>query len=400
MSIYGDNAIKEIVAMKENFLAHIYRYTTLILGMKPHEHEYKVMGLAPYAKDVDIQRILPVFGDLLQVEGMVIRWARKPPDLYFTLRERLEGKRFDHIAGALQSFLENMLCEWFSAIAKQVGVKKFVFAGGVSQNIKACKAISELDEIEDLFVSPAVGDTSLSVGAVYYDSLAMRRKYKINKSALLSPLKVATVGICFSDQECKQAIKGYRLKSKYHVMNDAENGFLAKLLEEGLIIARFKGRMEFGLRALGNRSILADPRDFGVVRKINEKIKNRDFWMPFSPTILDSYQKKYIVNPKDLKSEFMTMAYEAADEGRKVLKAAMHPADLTLRPQILTQRANPDYYDLISCFARETGVGKLLNTSFNLHGFPIVGSVDKAVETFENSELDGLILESSLILRK
>lgn len=106
------------------------------------------------------------------------------------------------------------------------------------------------------------------------------------------------------------------------------------------------------------------------------------------------------MNPKDLKSEFMTMAYETTDEGRKVLKAAMHPADLTLRPQILTQRANPDYYDLISCFARETGVGALLNTSFNLHGFPIVGSVDKAVETFENSELDGLILESSLILRK
>ena len=394
VSLYDGKKITEICSMEENYIGTIYRYMTLILGMKPNEHEYKVMGLAPYAKNRDVERLMPIFRDLLVVDGIKVRYKNRPKDLYFTMKERLEGKRFDHIAGALQRFTEEILKEWFSNIAKHTGMKKFVFSGGVAQNIKAAKTIAELDEVEDIFICPAAGDTSLSVGAAYYGYLKLSDDFKI------SPLETAYLGNEFTDEDCREAVKKDKLDERYRIVDNPGNKFIAKLLSEGRVLARFHGRLEFGARALGNRSILADPRDYTILRRINEKIKNRDFWMPFTPSILDKYADRYIVNPKGLKSPFMTMAFDSTEEGRKNLPAAIHPADFTVRPQILTKEANPGYYELIESFADITGVGALLNTSFNLHGYPIAGTLERAIETLEKSELDGLILNTILILRR
>lgn len=399
VSVYDGEKITEICAMEENYIPTIYRYVTLILGMKPNEHEYKVMGLAPYAKDKDVDRVLPIFNDLLKVDGIVVKWRNRPPDTYFTLKDRFEGKRFDHIAGALQKFTEDILKEWFVNIAKHTGIRKFVFSGGAAQNIKAVKAISEMPEIEDIFVCPAAGDTSLSIGAAYFGYLEMKK----NKNGLKSepkPIKTVYLGNEFTDSDCMKAIKDRGVDKKYKVINAASASDIARIIADGHILGRFSGRMEFGLRAMGNRSILADPRDYNIIKRLNEKIKNRDFWMPFTPTVLDKYADSYIQNPKRLKSPFMTMAFETTEEGRQALPAAIHPADFTARPQILKREDNPSYYELIECFAKLTGVGALLNTSFNLHGYPIAGTPEKAIETFENSELDGLILNSILVLRK
>jgi len=143
---------------------------------------------------------------------------------------------------------------------------------------------------------------------------------------------------------------------------------------------------------LGNRSILADPRNPDTVRKINAAIKFRDFWMPFTPSILAERESDYIINPKGLKSPFMTMAFDSTKLAQKDLIAALHPADFTIRPQILEEKRNPEYYAIIKSFEKLTKVGGLLNTSFNLHGDPIVLGPKEAVYTFENSEIDGLIL--------
>ena len=174
---------------------------------------------------------------------------------------------------------------------------------------------------------------------------------------------------------------------------------IASLLSEGKIIARCSGRMEFGLRALGNRSILADPRRPDTVRKINQAIKFRDFWMPFTPTILAERQHDYIINPKSLKSPFMTMAFDSTELARKELVATLHPADLTARPQVLEEKRNPEYYSIVKAFEKITGVGGVLNTSFNLHGYPVVLGPEEAIFTFENSELDGLLMNDILIMR-
>jgi len=158
--------------------------------------------------------------------------------------------------------------------------------------------------------------------------------------------------------------------------------------------------MEFGQRALGNRSILADPTFPDIVAKINAMIKSRDFWMPFAPVVLDTFSKQYLINPNNNQSPHMTIGFQTTQKGWEAMKYACHPADKTARAQILTHADNPQFYALVKAFARLTGRGALLNTSFNLHGYPIVTSALQAYEVFCNTELEGLLLEEGLLLKK
>ena len=145
---------------------------------------------------------------------------------------------------------------------------------------------------------------------------------------------------------------------------------IAHLLSSGLILARCVGPMEFGQRALGNRSILADPVKDRTKERINQAIKNRDFWMPFAPVVLDTFEERYLKKPTPTPSPHMTLAFETTDEGYEAMPAACHPSDRTARAQILREKDNPQLYRLLEAFAEVTGRGALLNTSFNLHGFP------------------------------
>ena len=163
------------------------------------------------------------------------------------------------------------------------------------------------------------------------------------------------------------------------------------------IIAVCRNRAEMGQRSLGNRSILADPRFSQNIQKINNAIKQRDFWMPFAPVILSEYQKKLIKNPKNIESPFMTFAFETTNFAHKNLIAAIHQADKTARAQILTKSHNKDLWELINLFYKKTGVPGLLNTSFNLHGFPIVNNIFDAKKVLEKSELSALWLNNHLI---
>jgi carbamoyltransferase len=172
---------------------------------------------------------------------------------------------------------------------------------------------------------------------------------------------------------------------------------VAELLVSDGVVARCAGRMEFGARALGNRSILANPTDHRVVGLINRMIKNRDFWMPFAPTVLAERADDYLLNPKGLASPYMMLAMETRPAARDALTAALHPHDATARPQILEQAWNPEYHALIRAFEGRTGVGAVLNTSFNLHGEPIVCTAADAVDTFERSGLQHLAVGHWLI---
>jgi carbamoyltransferase len=204
-----------------------------------------------------------------------------------------------------------------------------------------------------------------------------------------------------TDEEAEAVIRERRLEGQYKVaFHDRIEERIAELLVSDGVVARCAGRMEFGARALGNRSILANPSDHRVVGLINRMIKNRDFWMPFAPTVLAERAGDYLVNPKGFASPYMMLAMPTRPEARDALSAALHPQDATARPQILEREWNPEYHAVIREFERRTGVGAVLNTSFNLHGEPIVGGAADAVDTFERSGLPHLAVGHWLLSKK
>ena len=268
----------------QNYLARVHRYITLLLGMKPMHHEYKVMGLAPYANEYESAKSYEIFKNIQKVVGLDVVLDQKPPDLYFHFREALACHRFDGIAGALQQWTEEILCEWIENCINITGLSNVVFPGGVAQNIKACKTMAEVDSVSDFYVAPAAGDTSISIGACQY---VMWKECHASGGLEIAPLDEIYLGPSFGREETEKTLRQKGTQNSYDISEDAGPNQIAKLIADGKILARCTDRMEFGMRALGNRSILADPRSPATVDKINRAIKFRDFWMPFTPSMLD-----------------------------------------------------------------------------------------------------------------
>ena len=187
---------------------------------------------------------------------------------------------------------------------------------------------------------------------------------------------------------------------KFKVKQKINHKYIANLLSKGNIIAVARGREEFGARALGNRSILANPYKDGIVQKINEQIKNRDFWMPFALTILKKYHKQFIKNEKSLECNFMTIGFDTKIKKYNLIKNGSHFYDKSVRPQILDKEFNNQYYSLLNEFYKITKVPALLNTSLNLHGYPISSTIKDVIFTFKNSGLKYLYLEDNFLIIK
>jgi carbamoyltransferase len=390
LSVAEGDELSELARNNETDLARIYRYITLLLGMKIGEHEYKVMGLAPYASEYEIRKTDKVFRDLFHVPDLMVQYRKRPDDLFFHFRDALADCRFDGIAGGVQQMVETVGAEWLAKATTRLGISRVVFSGGLSMNVKLNKRIAELPSVTEFYCPASGGDESLALGACY---VAHRR--------LPGPpprhIRDNFLGPAPDRSEILAAVS----KIPGVTISEAVTARqVASLLAEGRVIARMAGRMEFGARSLGNRSILANPYLPDMVDRINQKIKKRDFWMPFAPSILDTYASRYLENSKNLLSDHMTHTFDCTSEGRKVLVAALHPADKTVRAHIVSRAINPGYYELLEHFADLTGVGAVLNTSFNLHGYPVVCFPEQAVHVFENSALDGMILEDVLILRE
>ncbi|KPA15160.1 carbamoyltransferase [Candidatus Magnetomorum sp. HK-1] len=381
------------------FLGRIYKYVTLLLGFLPGQHEYKIMGLAPYAREKYIQRSLKVFKETLQVNNIDFLLSEKLSDCFWYFEEHLRGHRFDDIAGALQRFVEELIVNWVKNAVKETGIRQVVFSGGVSMNVKINKLLWELEEIDNFFVPPSGADESLCIGATYKVLEDAYKKGQIKNFNDIEPIKTTYLGPSFDDKNVRDAIEKKNIKNQYQIIDNPSPKQIAELLAKGKVIARLKGRMEFGARALGNRSILANPSFPKIVKKINEQIKSRDFWMPFCPVIKADREKDYILNPKNIKAPFMTIAFDTVKNKQNSIFGALHPSDLTARPQVLKKEYNPEYFEIISEFEKITGIGVLLNTSLNLHGVPIDCTPEDGLSTFLNSSLDGILLNNSLILR-
>jgi carbamoyltransferase len=385
---YANNKLEILAESKECELARVYRFATLAMGMQPLEHEYKVMGLAPYAKEEYVENVYRELVRLTEVKDMSFRHLDRPKNLFNFLREKFRHYRFDNIAGGVQLYIERSVAELFKDIHNHTGISDFVFSGGVAMNIKANFTLVQEDFVDSLFVCGSSSDESLSIGACY---LANYEKDIDNK-----PLDTLYLGDDLTTGEVEAYVASHGLDKRYNVSR-VNNKAIARILADGEVVARVDGRMEFGARSLGNRSILADPSQPGVVKVINEMIKNRDFWMPFAATVMDRDCDKYLYNPKNVDGRYMSMAFQAKHENIHEVFSGTHPYDETMRPQILTEQQNAKYYDLINEFSNLTGIGALLNTSLNLHGLPLARSIKDAIYVFENSGLKYLVVADYMI---
>ena len=375
----------------------IYAMTTCILGMVPLEHEYKLMGMAPYAAGRGTVEVCNDLKALFEFEGSEgIVWKRRGtlPEAfgsYEYLKNLFDLRRFDAICGGLQRFVEEFISEWIKNCIRATGIRKVALSGGLFMNVKLNKVIMELPEVQDLFVYPSCGDETNAMGAAYY-AYAERGDYRT-----MSPLTDIYLGPEYSSAEIQAAIEAYSFKNPVSVENsDDIEAAVAELLANGEVVARFKGREEFGARAMGNRSILADPSKPNVVKVINDAIKSRDFWMPFAPSLLDRRERDYFINTKRVRAPYMILAFDSTDRATE-FGAACHPYDLTIRPQVVYQDWNPSYYALLENFERITGRGILLNTSFNLHGYPIVSRPEDALHVLDQSGLSWLAIGNLLV---
>tara|TARA_E500000178_G_scaffold2908_2_gene3088 strand:- start:5950 stop:7773 length:1824 start_codon:yes stop_codon:yes gene_type:complete len=365
-------------------LARIYRFVTIYLRMLGDSHEYKVMGLAPYYDGFRYKEVEKVFERMQKVRGVNLVFNRNIKNIFYYLEKELFSYRFDYIATALQNFTEKILVKWFQNSLSKFGGSHITFSGGQSMNVKANYQISKIKKIKKIFVCGSGTDDTLPIGACY-DYASKNKKKTI-------PLKNMYLGI-----NADYKIKDLKKFSKYKITKVTNIKQVLNCLIKHQIIAVCRNRAEMGQRALGNRSILADPRFAQNIQKINNAIKQRDFWMPFAPVILNEYQKKLIKNPKNIDSPFMTFAFETTNFAHKNLIAAIHQADKTARAQILSKKHNKDLWKLIYLFYKKTGVPGLLNTSFNLHGYPIVNTIFDAKNVFEKSDLTALWLNNHII---
>jgi len=213
------------------------------------------------------------------------------------------------------------------------GADVLYYSGGLSMNVKANKVIAELPGIKDLYIAPSGGDESLAIGAAFVVAQEAGDR--------TIALKDAYLGHAPTEEEAKKAVHPFLTDPNYKIINNPADEEIARLLAQGKVLGRCVGRMEFGARSLGNRAILCDPSKFENLRIINEKIKFRDFWMPFTPSILAERVNDYLVNPKGLQAPYMTMAFDSTPLAREHLKAAIHPYDFTARPQLVDSRCQP-----------------------------------------------------------
>ncbi|MBK8043938.1 MAG: hypothetical protein IPK21_15525 [Haliscomenobacter sp.] len=265
----------KIAETSEQMLGYVWRYVTLNLGLIPLQDEYKVMGLAPYGGSQGGEQVKKKFDEIFGFRED--RWIRpRTFGHYFEIAQRLEGFRFDHIAAGLQTHTENSLANWVSYWARHTGIDKVIFSGGMALNVKVNAHLGRQKWLTNLEVPPGGSDESLPIGAGYLYSIPNSGNW-----ADCLPLTNAYLG-----PNCCQ-IQTEEIKQKAHKAGFLIRNFhpdqVAELLAQGKIIGRCWGRMEFGPRALGNRSILARADQEYIRKKLNDKIKHRDWWMPFAP---------------------------------------------------------------------------------------------------------------------
>lgn len=397
VSVASGGVVNRMSGGGEYSIGNIYSAMTHYLGFTAHEHEYKLMGLAPYVNPKYADKYRGFFDEFLTLKEEDTEF-HNPYELnhrifFSKVIDKLNNARFDNVAAGLQSFAEDIVVRWVKANIKKYNVKKVLCAGGVFMNVKLNMLLSKLPEVEYIDVFPSCGDESNIFGAAFY-------VHNTKHTKAVSLLDKYTLGTSPSG-DLQQALKEYGGQISYRKYDDV-NTEVAQLLSKNKIIARCSGNMEFGARALGNRSIMANPGNMQTINKINQSVKKRDFWMPFAPAMLWEEAATMIKVPASLAeqgSPYMMFAFDTQKDAADKIVCGIHQADFTARAETITKERYPEFYDIITKFKAITGVPCVLNTSFNLHGFPIVENSRQAIDVLLNSEIDALVIDDYIIER-
>jgi carbamoyltransferase len=399
VSVASGGDVRRVAAFPSlHSIGMMYTAITRYLGLKAVEDEHKVMGLAPYARgpqaDV-VYQILRRHMDLSPDHRAIVNRSGLWEDAYVQrFRDELARFRFDHIAGGVQRLLEELVVTYLKAWTRHTGIRKLALGGGVFMNVKLNMLIEASDDFDEPYFLPSCGDGSIAAGAALVCAWDTDRGH--GREFRPDPLGPLFLGPAFPNDVVEHALARYAGRLRWRKADDVETTS-AQLLAANLLIGRMSGRMEFGARALGNRSILARADSLNNVRRINAAIKMRDFWMPFAPAILWERRHDYAVNPKDTPAPYMILAFPSTPLGEKELLAALHPFDLSCRPTFVDADFNPRFHRLLKAYEKITGCGGVLNTSFNLHGDPIVCTPTEAVETYLQSDLDVVTIEDYIV---
>jgi carbamoyltransferase len=407
---YGENGI--IHKIKEFYdpdsLGGVYGALTQYLGFEMLDGEFRVMGMAPYGDSdkFDFSRLIRCDGKSIEIDTDMVntiglrRYKQDGIGYYFGkkmvewLGPKREGDEIDdpyvHYAAGMQKLLEDISMQlietYLGDILRETG--KICFAGGVALNVKLNQRIIDLPHVKELFVQPAASDAGTAIGAASY--VANKAGDRIKK------LEHVYLGPSYTTEECVEACKKHPKKPAWEIIGNAPET-AAKILAEGSPVAWFQGRMEFGPRALGNRSILGDPSRVGIAERINSQIKYRERWRPFCPSILDSAALDILQT--DHPAQYMTFTFSVAEHWKGKIPEVVHK-DGTARAQVVNKKMNPKYYSLIEHLEKLRGIPVVLNTSLNRRGEPIVCSPEDALNMFFGSDLQYLIMEDLLIRKK
>ena len=373
-----------------NSLGLFYAQFTQYLGFQPYSDEWKVMGLAPYGEPgINLREFIIPDDDPYKVSTRLLLGDGPSPLAGITTRlgarrepeSEIEPKH-KNVAFAVQDACEEAMMTLARAAIAKSGTRSLCLAGGVALNSKANGKILSSGIVDRIFVQPAAGDDGVCLGAALAPYLDNGGKLPMHK------MRHAYLGSSNSDEEIEKTLRTYKLKIT-QVADPAAAA--AEMLADGKILGWFQGRMEFGPRALGSRSILADPRDPEMNAKVNNAVKFREWWRPFAPSMLAEVADQYIESATD--SPFMILTAQVKPEKRSVIPSVTH-VDGSARPQTVERDVNPLYWRLIREFGDRTGVPVVMNTSFNLRGEPIVCTPTDAVRTFFSSGMDALFIGS------
>ena len=429
---------KKIEILKELHFPHsvglLYSAFTYYLGFRVNSGEYKLMGLAPYGienSDETSSFIEKIKSELVDIKedgsiflnqkyfkytyGLRMIKENKFKNLFgFNTRKEEEEITQTHcnMALAIQKVTEDIVIKMVKETKKLTNSNNLCLSGGVALNCVANGKIEELGIFDNIYIQPASGDAGGSLGSalainhMYFDlDRVFKDQYDLMKGSYLGPY--------FSDKEILITNKKYKAVYEHEDSFEKLSKKVAKLISEGNVVGWFQGRAEFGPRALGNRSILADPRNPEMQKKLNLKIKYREGFRPFAPSVLEEDYSEffegetispYMLIVKKIKEDiklkipkgYWTLNYwEKLYTNRSKLQSITH-VDYSARIQTVCKKTNPKYWGLINEFKKHTGVGVLINTSFNVRGEPIVNSPEDAFKCFMNTKMDYLVIENFL----
>lgn len=373
-------------------IGFIYNDFTSAMDLIPNSDEGKVEALAAYAQADPL--LLKDMKAMVRFDGLDIKLevvaARTFSDDRF-LRQKRAELGDEVFAATVQTWLEDVVVDYLNRVHDATGLTKICFSGGVAANIIMSLNVYERTPFKEIYVFPAMGDDGIAAGAAIVKAVALGEDV-----SWLQDYYMPYFGDSYSEASVEKALALRADEVRYEYIGQAWPEVAAKSIADGMIVSLFHGREEYGPRALGNRSIVANPRLADVTKRINSTVKRRPLYQPFCPSILEDERERLFES--SFKHKHMAIAFRMKQDFWDDLPSAIH-VDGTARPQFVEEQDNPNYYRLLKAVKSHTGYGVIINTSFNLHGRTMVHTPDDAITDFIDCNMDEMYIEGYKVTR-